>query len=57
MLGVLVVVLGPDQISRLGFGLRQREIALIIALGVLRALLLGAAAIVVLRPSPLAGRK
>jgi hypothetical protein len=57
MLGVLVVVLRPDQISRLGFGLRQRQISLIIALRVLRALLLGAVAIVVLSPPLLAGRK
>jgi hypothetical protein len=59
MLGVLVVILRPDQIAGLGFGLGQRQISLIISLRVLRALLLlGAAAIVVvLGPSPLAGRK
>ena len=60
MLGVLVVILRPDRIAGLRFGLGQRQISLIIALRVLRALLLvlGAAAIVVvLGPSPLAGRK
>jgi hypothetical protein len=59
MLGVLVVVLRPDQIAGLRFGLGQRQISLIISLRILRAprMLLGAAAIVVvLGPSPLAGR-
>jgi hypothetical protein len=58
MFGVLVVILRPDQIAGLGFGLGQRQISLIVSLRVLRALLLGAAAIVILCPPPLlAGRK
>jgi hypothetical protein len=57
MLGVLVVILRPDQIAGLRFGLGQRQISPIISLRVLRVpRMLGAAAIVVvLGPSPLAG--
>jgi hypothetical protein len=59
MLGVLVVILRPDQIAGLGLGLGQRNVPLIVSLRVLRALLLlGAAAIIILCPSPLlAGSK
>jgi hypothetical protein len=60
MFGVLVVILRPDQIAGLGFGLGQRQISLIVSLRVLRALLLRAAAIIItiLCPPPLlAGRK
>jgi hypothetical protein len=59
MLGVLVVVLRPNQIAGLRFGLGQRQISLIISLRILRAprmLLRAAAIVVVLGPSPLAGR-
>jgi hypothetical protein len=38
MLGVLVVVFGPNQVARLGLSLGQREISLIASLCVLRTL-------------------
>jgi hypothetical protein len=54
MLGVLVVILRPDQIARLGLGLGERNVPLIVSLRVLRALLLlWAAAIIILCPPPL----
>ena len=42
MFGVLVVVLCPDRIADLGFSTGERQIPLIVSLGVLRALRLGA---------------
>jgi hypothetical protein len=42
MFGVLVVVLGRDQIAALGFSLGQRQISLIVSLHVIRALRLWA---------------
>ena len=42
MFGVLVVVLGRDQIAALGFSLGQRQIPLIVSLRVMRALRLWA---------------
>jgi len=52
MLGVLVVILRPDQIAGLGFRLRQRDVPLIVSLRVLRTLLL-IWSTVILRPPPL----
>jgi hypothetical protein len=42
MFGVLVVVLGRDQIAALGFSLGQRQIPLIVSLRAIRALRLWA---------------